>query len=408
MHQSTGKTKKSLRNNRITYSSDYSRWSESQYIPDDNASKEEELEKRLVKEKRELERFEEVNKEWCQELEKDMKKREQKQMKIKASATSLRLKGNKLFKAQSFNEALKVYYKALEIDPYSINILTNIALTYEKLRIYEYALDFCNRLLHINDQNLKGLYIRHRIYLLMKEYQKAILDLEQCARIDPKNVEVVKAREMIARHTCDETYERLVQNAISLSSVEKQSTKNESEDNLLIVPENCQNSTHDSTIKHKCQMIDNSITLLKESRVVISDTYFDDECFFQLLGGCSRSHNHHFATMITPFVIKLENCKVARTYMRISGHLDEMCEYVTTLYGKITNYSEGDENEARNYLSEILIYLLMIEKSVTEEDRSKLKIVEVRKIKMNYIHATKSFLSTILMNNSFFTLVTEK
>lgn len=135
MHQSTGKTKKSLRNNRITYSSDYSRWSESQYIPDDNASKEEELEKRLVKEKRELERFEEVNKEWCQELEKDMKKREQKQMKIKASATSLRLKGNKLFKEQSFNEALKVYYKALEIDPYSINILTNIAIDFFILMI---------------------------------------------------------------------------------------------------------------------------------------------------------------------------------------------------------------------------------------------------------------------------------
>ena len=202
--------KNSSRNNRISYSSDYSRWSESQYIPDDNASKEEEYEKRRFEEKKELERFQKVNKEWCQQVEEDMKKREQNQMRSKATATSLRLKGNKLFKERNFNQALKIYYQALELDPYSTNILTNIALTYEKLGESDYALDFCNRLIHIDNKNLKGLYIRHRIYLLMKEYQKVISDLEKCARIDPKNVEVAKTLDMISQQTCDGTFEGLV------------------------------------------------------------------------------------------------------------------------------------------------------------------------------------------------------
>ena len=185
---------------------------------------------------------------------------------------------------------------------------------------------------------------------------------------------------------------------MSDSPVEKKSAQNESlitsiEDCLFIVPENCQNKHHYKKIKRQCQIIDNIVNLIKESSVVISDASFDDEIFFQLLDGYSRNHTYHFATMSLPFTIKLENCKVARTYMRVSGYLDEMCEYVTKLYGKITNNSEGNENEeVRKYMSEIIVYLVIIEKSVIKEVRSKLKIVEVRKIVMKYMDQNHSFL----------------
>ena len=65
--------------------------------------------------------------------------------------------GNKYFKEKEYELALKYYYLSLEIDNFSLPTLTNIAQAYIKLTKYNDGIEFCNRALRIQKENVKAL-----------------------------------------------------------------------------------------------------------------------------------------------------------------------------------------------------------------------------------------------------------
>jgi tetratricopeptide (TPR) repeat protein len=82
------------------------------------------------KEEEELQnkQFEENNKEFCSQFLDDMNARKQQTEKKQQTALTLKLKGNKYFKAKKFVEALEQYMEALKLAPFEgTAIVTNIA-----------------------------------------------------------------------------------------------------------------------------------------------------------------------------------------------------------------------------------------------------------------------------------------
>lgn len=136
------------------YESDYSRWED--WTPDDPASLAEAEDERLEKEKMQNEAFEKANAEFCgqvrpnqlsygcssshvprqshetascfaEQFKEDMQQREEAQKKKDDSASSLRLKGNRWFKAKQWDKALVCYMDSLKVAPFKVETLTNVA-----------------------------------------------------------------------------------------------------------------------------------------------------------------------------------------------------------------------------------------------------------------------------------------
>jgi tetratricopeptide (TPR) repeat protein len=72
--------------------------------------------------------FEETNKEFCSQFLTDMNERQRQTEKKQQTANTLKLKGNKYFKAKKFQEALEQYMEGLKLSPFDgTALLTNIA-----------------------------------------------------------------------------------------------------------------------------------------------------------------------------------------------------------------------------------------------------------------------------------------
>jgi tetratricopeptide (TPR) repeat protein len=67
----------------------------------------------------------------------------------------LRLKGNRFFKAKKYAEAIEKYMASLKVQPYTVNTLTNIAISYHKKSAFEDALEFANRAVYLEPANIK-------------------------------------------------------------------------------------------------------------------------------------------------------------------------------------------------------------------------------------------------------------
>lgn len=171
------------------YSSNYSRWDE--WVPDDAVTLEEKKKKEEEEEKRNNELFEKNNPEFCKEFLADVDKRNQETAKKVQSANGLRLKGNKLFKAGKYEEALASYMEALKNSPYEgTAILTNIAQVHIKTRNFEDALEFLNRALHIDSKNSKALCRKAHVLFEQQNLEEATTVSSLAIKYDPDNDEI--------------------------------------------------------------------------------------------------------------------------------------------------------------------------------------------------------------------------
>jgi len=103
--------------------------------------------------------------EWCGAQKEDMDKRQKMREKKEKTAVSCRLKGNNYFKARKYEKALEQYMEALNEQGYKSNILTNIIQAQVKLKNYEDALEFCDRALHVDRDNVKALSRRAHVFV---------------------------------------------------------------------------------------------------------------------------------------------------------------------------------------------------------------------------------------------------
>jgi tetratricopeptide (TPR) repeat protein len=113
-------------------------------------------EKEEEEDKKRNEEFEKNNAEWCNQYLSDIEQRDKATAQKKQNATSNKLRGNKLFKAKKYPEALEKYMEALTLTPYDgAAIVTNIAQTHIKLKQFDDALEFLERAVTIDPKNIK-------------------------------------------------------------------------------------------------------------------------------------------------------------------------------------------------------------------------------------------------------------
>ena len=136
------------------YSSDYGRWEVD--ITDDPASKDETAVKAAELEAKQNAEFEKNNPDFCNEFKADQRKRLEKQANTAENANVLRLKGNRLFKAKRYGEALDRYMGSLKEEPYAVNTLSNVAMVHLKRKEFADALQFCDRAIYLDASCVKA------------------------------------------------------------------------------------------------------------------------------------------------------------------------------------------------------------------------------------------------------------
>jgi len=91
---------------------------------------------------------------------------------------STKKEGNDAFGASNFEEAYRLYTKALEIDPTneSLNatLYCNRAAAGMKLKKLKESLDDCNKALELDEQYVKAYLRRARIYTELEQYEEVI------------------------------------------------------------------------------------------------------------------------------------------------------------------------------------------------------------------------------------------
>ena len=182
------------------YSSDYTRWKEGKFIPDDEATKQEIEESKKEKEKEKAKQFEMSNPEFCQSVIQDLEERQKTKEKRIKEAHKYRLYGNQYYQEKKYDKTLISYQKALVNDPYNEKILMNIALCYNKQKKYDDAIEFCNRVCQIYQDStylIKALFNKAKIqWQIHPNSNETFLYLDKCLKIDPQNKEVMNARRL--------------------------------------------------------------------------------------------------------------------------------------------------------------------------------------------------------------------
>lgn len=103
----------------------------------------------------------------------------------------LKEKGNELFKAGKYQEAIDEYTRVLEFDPtnkvFNAVILSNRALCYQKLNKNMEGLKDANKAIALNPNYNKAYFRRGNIYMAFKMYEEAKWDFHKVKEMDPTN-----------------------------------------------------------------------------------------------------------------------------------------------------------------------------------------------------------------------------
>jgi len=124
-----------------------------------------------------------------QQLEKEVKEREQREYINPELAETEKNQGNELFKAGDFPGAMKHYNEAVKRNPDSAVLYSNRAACYMKLMAFDQALIDCESCIKKDPKFIKG-YIRKGAALMaMKEFSRAQQAYEEALNIDHNNKE---------------------------------------------------------------------------------------------------------------------------------------------------------------------------------------------------------------------------
>ena len=169
---------------------DYSVWEK--WIPDDPVSLAEMKEKVDAEDAKKNALFEANNPDFCNNFKEDMEKRQKTKLRRETDAERAKQKGNKYFKRKDFKSALKMYLEALELMPYIVPILTNIAQAHIKLDDLEMAREFCDRALFLDEGNVKAFSRRALCSRRENNHKAAVEDLKSALEVEPHNKSLIK------------------------------------------------------------------------------------------------------------------------------------------------------------------------------------------------------------------------
>ena len=352
------------------YSSNYTRWSESNYKPDDDATKEEAIKIEEEKENQLLTAFESNNKKWCNKMANDIQQRKVNADKKNKEADKNRMKGNSFFLKKHYSTALSYYFKAFELNPFNATVLTNMAICYGKLNQMKDAIEFCNRACYVDKTHMKAFYNRALFFIEQKSFDKALKDLELCKHLKPESLVVFNKYEWLLEEIRYEDLEDYIKRTIINNdqfqcgkiqgSVDEQSTTDCSSaplkgndknfdkdaiDKLQILSQ-----VKDSEFIDHCNNIDNIMNKIKKYDM---EQDADND----------TNGSHSFELLGFILIEKLNSQPITKTYLRLAGHLENICN---TLF---------DYQEMHYALRKILYDIISV--SVIDEQRSMEVVLKV-------------------------------
>ncbi|KAJ8366834.1 hypothetical protein AAFF_G00338880 [Aldrovandia affinis] len=101
------------------------------------------------------------------------------------SAEELKEKANKHFKEKDYENAIKYYSEALELNPHNAVYYSNRSLAYLRTECYGYALADATRALDIDKNYIKGYYRRATSNMALGKFRAALRDYDTVVRVRP-------------------------------------------------------------------------------------------------------------------------------------------------------------------------------------------------------------------------------
>ena len=175
-------------------------------------------------------------------MKSDLEKRSFERRKAAKEAHELKLKANELMKKKFFDRAVQVYSEAIELYRNNKYLWTNRALAYIKKGEYENAISDCTKMLDYaeilengyeqsKDANFKFFARRSMAYSALKQYEKALLDIENAIKLYPDDKSAQESRkEIVEKLTNLEKLDKLQEKI----GTEESLSKNFSESQLSI------------------------------------------------------------------------------------------------------------------------------------------------------------------------------
>lgn len=126
-----------------------------------------------------------------------------------AKVDQVKAKGNAAFKQGAHSAAVKAWEEALQLllgkhvaatpkaQDVAIALQNNLAAAYIKLEQYKNAILQCDRTVVMDRNNVKALFRRAEAHRALKQYSKALVDLEKARSLEPRNRDVVCALEEV-------------------------------------------------------------------------------------------------------------------------------------------------------------------------------------------------------------------
>jgi len=171
------------------YTADYSRWND--WTPNDEATLEEIAQINREQEDARNKEFEKNNPEFCNQYLGDMEKRKKATEQKQESADIARLKGNRYFKAKTYDRALEYYMDSLKQSPFDAKTVNNIAQVYIKTKEYDDALEFLARTLYLEPNNIKALSRKTTVLGEQGHIAEAMDTVAQALAVEPTNTDLL-------------------------------------------------------------------------------------------------------------------------------------------------------------------------------------------------------------------------
>lgn len=112
----------------------------------------------------------------------------------KGKSLEAKERGNKLFTAGKFIDAIPEYTEAIKRDPSSAALYSNRAGCYAKVMDWARALDDCEKALSIDPKFVKVYIRKGKIQHMLKQYKKALETYDAGLKLDPNASELVEGR----------------------------------------------------------------------------------------------------------------------------------------------------------------------------------------------------------------------
>lgn len=125
---------------------------------------------------------------------------EQLEERARRQANDAKAKGNELFGAGMYKEALSQYETALQTSPDGASSVelrsichANRAACFLKLKNYDDTIKECKKALEFNPSYVKALSRRAEAHEKLEQYEEAVSDLKKVIELDPSNAQAIRS-----------------------------------------------------------------------------------------------------------------------------------------------------------------------------------------------------------------------